>query len=291
MGQYEPERAWHDFDNQLSAVVSIDTIPSDIASREGIAEADRVIEYKNNAYFWPQQMTDFWAGADSLDAALWINERTQAMLDDNTNYPGFKVEGNMNVDPGFNADMMAQVDSLMKYCIQNRGGGTNTYSHYYFGEGNPPLFFPAQRVWPLPEDLTYSNTDLLTASTDGLPLGDLNWYPDKKAEWEDIQTGIRFKEPVTRLSDFTLSQNYPNPFNPVTNIQFTLKKNAQVKINVYNMLGQKVRTLVDKKMIAGTHMVTWNGQDNKGNKLASGIYYYRLESESFNKARKMVMLK
>ena len=57
------------------------------------------------------------------------------------------------------------------------------------------------------------------------------------------------------------------------------------------MLGQKVKSLVDKKMMAGTHIVTWDGQDNKGNKLASGIYYYRLESGSFNKARKMVMLK
>ena len=103
--------------------------------------------------------------------------------------------------------------------------------------------------------------------------------------------GIKFKDYEPKPSDFVLSQNYPNPFNPLTNIQFTLKKNAQVKINVYNMLGQKVKTLVNRKMTAGSHIVAWDGQDNNGNKMASGIYYYRLESGSFNKARKMVMLK
>ena len=126
------------------------------------------------------------------------------MLDDRDSYPGFVVEGNLNADPGFNADIMGMIDGVMSYCKANRGGTEPPQSHYYYGPGNPPLLFPP--VWPLPEDLSYSNTDLLTAGTDGLPLGDLNWFPDKKEVW------ITKVEPASKSvpTDFELSQNYQN---------------------------------------------------------------------------------
>jgi len=88
-----------------------------------------------------------------------------------------------------------------------------------------------------------------------------------------------------------LSQNYPNPFNPTTTIKFNLKKSMQIKLIVYNMLGQQVKTLVDQKMLAGSHIATWNGQDDSGNMLASGIYYYSLETESFKTTKKMALIK
>lgn len=287
MGQHEIETlgGWTDWDGELSAIVSIDTIPSDIAAREGIAEADRIVHYKNNAYYWPQKMVDFWASADTLDPALWINDRTQSMLDDNISYPGFLVEGNLNVDPGFNSSLMALVDDLMTYCTQNRNGTQTNFCHYYYGEGNPPLLFPP--VWPLPENLEYSNTELLTAGTDGFPVGDLNWFPDKKAEW---QTNVEIKS-GTLPAEFELSQNYPNPFNPETTIKFNLKKSAHIKLTVYNMLGQKVKTLVNEKIMAGSHIANWNAKDATGNMMTSGIYYYRIESESFKATKKMLLLR
>jgi len=287
MGQYELEITWNDWDGELSAIVSIDTIPTDIATREGINEADRIVRYENNAYFWPQQMVDFWATTDTLEPALWINDRTQAMLDDKINYPGFVVQGNMNIDPGFNADVMAQVDSVMKYCRLNRSGRNTNYGHYYYAKDQYPLLFNALPFWPLQENLAYTNAALLTAGTDGLPLGDLNWFPDKKEEWiSKVETKFEMMP-----SDFELSQNYPNPFNPITTIKFKMNKSAQIKLIVYNTLGQRVKTLVDEKMMAGNHTTIWNAQDDKGNMMASGVYYYRLESESFKIARKMVLLK
>ncbi len=290
MGQrdIEIEGGWFDWKGEISAIVSLDTIPPDIASRVGITEADRIVQFQNNAYFWPQKIKDFWASADTLTPPLWINNRTQAMLDDDENYPGLLVEGNLNADPGFNDNVMAQIDSLLKYVKKIRSGTQTDYRHYYYAGPGVPLFPP---TWPIPEDLTYSNAQLLTAGTDGLPLGDLNWYPDKKAEWEQMQTSVKFKGDEAQPTDFVLAQNYPNPFNPTTTINFTLKKDGRIKLVVYNMLGQKVKTLLDKKMVAGIYNTTWNGQDDRGNQMASGVYYYSLESNNFKTTRKMVLMK
>jgi hypothetical protein len=302
MGQRPTEISggWFDWKGEISGVVSLDTIPTDIKTREGFTEADRTVHVVNNAYFWPQKMIDFWANSpydsagvtpvlpdeQKLTPPLWINDRTQAMLDDDAAYPNLVVENNLNVDPQFtDPTVMAMVDSLMKYCLKIRNFTQTDYRHYYYANGSDPLFPPA---WPLPENLTYSNAALLTAGTDGFPLGDLNWYPDKKQEW---LTSVEFDEPGMTPAEFELSQNYPNPFNPTTMIKFNLKKSMHIKLTVYNMLGQKVKTLVDQKMLAGSHITTWNGQDDNGKILASGIYYYRLETESFKTTKKMVLMK
>ncbi len=90
---------------------------------------------------------------------------------------------------------------------------------------------------------------------------------------------------------FSLAQNYPNPFNPKTVIRFALPKDSWVKLEVYNILGQKVKTLVDEKLAAGVKEVQWDGKDGKGLEVASGIYFYRIKADSFSDVKKMVMLK
>jgi hypothetical protein len=90
---------------------------------------------------------------------------------------------------------------------------------------------------------------------------------------------------------FTLQQNYPNPFNPSTNIVFTLNKQSDVSIAVYNMLGQKVRTLVNDTRKAGAYQVAWNGTNDVGKKVSSGIYFYRIEAGNFVDTKKMVLMK
>lgn len=91
--------------------------------------------------------------------------------------------------------------------------------------------------------------------------------------------------------EFSLSQNYPNPFNPTTTISYALPQNAQVKLSVYNILGQKVRTLVDEYQSAGYKQVTWNGQNDQGSEVSSGIYFYKIQADSYTKTAKMSMLK
>ncbi len=97
---------------------------------------------------------------------------------------------------------------------------------------------------------------------------------------------------LSTLSDeFTLRQNYPNPFNPVTEIVYSLPKSTYVKLAIYNILGQKVVTLIDGQRKAGTHHVFWYGTDEGGQAVATGIYLYRLEAGNFKESRKMLLLR
>ncbi len=92
--------------------------------------------------------------------------------------------------------------------------------------------------------------------------------------------------------EYSLLQNYPNPFNAETVIRFALKKPSDVSVEVYNILGQRVKSLINnEKMTAGVKEITWNGRDDKGNDVASGIYFYRLKTAEFTDIKKMVLLK
>ncbi|MBN2008225.1 T9SS type A sorting domain-containing protein, partial [candidate division KSB1 bacterium] len=90
---------------------------------------------------------------------------------------------------------------------------------------------------------------------------------------------------------FDLSQNYPNPFNPTTNINYSLPKEEIVKLTVYNMLGQRVVELVNKKQPAGFYSLIWDAKNTNGVLMSSGIYFYRIEAGSFVKTNKMLLLK
>lgn len=90
---------------------------------------------------------------------------------------------------------------------------------------------------------------------------------------------------------FSLAQNYPNPFNPETNISFSLDKGADIRLEVFDILGRKVSTLFAGNLGAGQHEFTWRGIDESGRQSASGIYFYRLSSNEFSLTRKMTLLK
>jgi hypothetical protein len=90
---------------------------------------------------------------------------------------------------------------------------------------------------------------------------------------------------------FELSQNVPNPFNPTTQVMFALPKAAMVNLTIYNVLGQRVTTLVDDYMNAGYQTVTWNGTDYSGREVSSGVYFYKLSTDQFTDTKKMLLLK
>ena len=94
----------------------------------------------------------------------------------------------------------------------------------------------------------------------------------------------------TLPSDFYLEQNYPNPFNSGTTIRFFLKKDQRVSLEIYNSLGQIVRTLVDDHLPAGWLSLRWDGKDEFGNAVASGIYSCRLCFENAAFSRKMLLI-
>ncbi len=90
---------------------------------------------------------------------------------------------------------------------------------------------------------------------------------------------------------YTLAQNYPNPFNPSTVIKYGLPKDGDVEIAIYNVTGQRVRLLVSTEMKAGMHEVSWDGRNDAGHSLPSGIYFYRMRTSSFNEVKKLIMIK
>ena len=92
-------------------------------------------------------------------------------------------------------------------------------------------------------------------------------------------------------TEFALEQNYPNPFNPTTLISYALPQNAFVTLKVYDMLGREIKTLVSKEVAAGNYSVVWNGDDNFGNKVATGAYVYRITAGEFVSVKKMLLIK
>ena len=101
-------------------------------------------------------------------------------------------------------------------------------------------------------------------------------------QYSSIQTVTFDAVPVS----FSLHQNYPNPFNPRTTISFTVPYKSNVKLMIYNSIGQKLVDLVDKELEAGTHQLTWNAND-----FPSGIYFYKIEAGDFSCVKKMVLIR
>ena len=274
-----------------------------------LTESERAYALKNNNWFYTQPITDYWAAFDSLTPNPWMCNATKEFFVNNlvekqfeiigvlgnpdttwtyAPHPLYVEESTYNENPDFTN--LANDDEFAANLAKMRETETaEGLPYYYNGEGVDPadpnsnLIFP----WPLPEDFTYSNATLLAASQGGFPLGDLNWYLDKKAEWEDwVTTDIEDSKTGTLPTAFSLNQNYPNPFNPVTSISYTLTKNSHVELKVFNVLGAEVATLVNGQKIAGKYDVKFDAA-----KLSSGVYFYQLTSADQTITRKMMLLK
>jgi len=119
-----------------------------------------------------------------------------------------------------------------------------------------------------------------------------------KVKYYDVRTDVKSdQEPIIPKS-FSLKQNYPNPFNPATTIpyrvggsQFMVHSSSHTTLKIYNILGQLVRTLVDEEKAPGNYKVIWDGKDNSGKEVTSGIYFYRLECSGSTETRKMILLR
>lgn len=133
-------------------------------------------------------------------------------------------------------------------------------------------------------DFAYeSSFQSYTASSTGEQLGALTWF--------GITVGVEDDGVSEIPNDFSLSNNYPNPFNPSTNIKYTLPSAGNVRLVVYNMLGEEVKTLVNTNQQKGSYSVTWDGKNNYGNKVSSGMYIYRLKADNFVASKKMILMK
>ena len=100
------------------------------------------------------------------------------------------------------------------------------------------------------------------------------------------------QDQIAAPSRTTLHQNTPNPFNPMTTISFDLARDSHVSLKIYDVAGRLVRGLANEKMVAGFgKQVVWNGLDNSGNRVSSGVYFYRLVAGDITATKKMVVMK
>jgi hypothetical protein len=131
--------------------------------------------------------------------------------------------------------------------------------------------------------ITFGSTSMTIASgnSDGW-VGKMSI--DALTDVQDISDGELPKS-------FGLKQNYPNPFNPSTTIEFTLPTRSHVSIDIFNILGEQVRRLIDETRSAGSYRVVWDGTDGAGAAVSTGVYYYRLQTSDLAESRKMLLLK
>ncbi len=140
-------------------------------------------------------------------------------------------------------------------------------------------------------DLSYGTAARsYTAGAGNFPLGDLNWYPDKKAAWKTWITAVE-KGSEVQPTGFSLSQNYPNPFNPATTFTYHIERADVVHLEIYNAIGQKMRTIATGAQPAGLYQISWDGKDDMGKPLPSGIYLTRLQVGKNSLVRKMTLMK
>ena len=282
-----------------------------LANSECWDNAARNIDFSNNAWYDTPELialmewgADGWCwnlqgadGTDSLDADGVVVTLCDTMLavadqskwlDDSTNIQiashGVSESNNIHAtDLGWNLDPMYINKQIERNKDWLDNGVHNTFTDYWWNvqeDDNPVVV-----QWPIPMDFSYSATSsAATACSHGGPVGSTKHMDHSAALEIDVSS-------ETLPNRFGLKQNYPNPFNPTTEIAFTLDQTADVNLSIYNMLGQKVRTLTNGSKNAGTHTLRWNGLDEMGQNVSTGIYLYRLTSGSKSITKKMAFMK
>ncbi len=206
------------------------------------------------------------------------------------------------VDSGYSLNNMIPLTPSSIAAKSNAQGITLTWDpptqrdndvvQYAIYRGTSSNFVPTS-----PLTLVKMATTYLDASTS---LGTTYYYRiaaiDNAGNVSDLSTVISLKatdvEKIAGLpTDFNLEQNYPNPFNPTTQIGFSLPSASNVRVGIYNVSGELVRTLVNDQMAAGVYRLTWNATDNQGRNVSSGVYIYRIQADKFVTSKKMVLLK
>jgi hypothetical protein len=175
-------------------------------------------------------------------------------------------------------------------------------------EGEKPDIYQTERTTGLKQSSSYQDgilrvlicdpSGMAIRAGDGplleLGVSDPEAVQLQSAELADIHgmdISTKISSAATVPEKFALGQNYPNPFNPTTTISLALPVESRVSLKIYNIMGQVVRTLLDEVMPAGYHEITWNGTDQNGNQVSSGVYFYKLQSDNFSETKKMIMLK
>ena len=290
------------------AIITNNLFVDAFAAGEDSTDATRTAEWANTGEKYPNGLNRMsWIFSAPNDTTQWmisnnfyaISDSGQAFFDEHTAEPivkGSPLSWHINSrlgadsvnafteisDPGF-AKAQMLMTNLMRWYVSPVGGNkTKNTPTTLWDPNTDDMDRRPIKFWIDTLDASYSTSSAAyTGAMGGFPAGDLNWFPSRKTDWLTPVEGFK-TVPLT----FSLDQNYPNPFNPSTVISFNLDKTGFITLTVYNILGQKVSTLLSEQMSAGRHEITFNASN-----LASGVYFYRLESGKNYMLKKMVLLK
>ncbi len=299
--------------------VDQDSLPHGIINVRDLPENYEQVPRKwlvdRNLIYWDQRLNnivDLMKAGNVNNTQNWysqmikMNSRTKAMFDNNSAYP-YLVEGNWieNRCPNFTnpQDLLTdQVDNLKEFAMNTMDTTKSAILPDWRKVFTDISAMYIYTDWPVPVNLSYSDADLQTAALDGYPLGDLNWFPAKKAQWLTNREAIYAKleaalnagqlptsvndAPAGVPSGFEVEQNYPNPFNPTTTIRFTIPNSGNVVVKVFNVLGQEVATLLNEYKNAGQHTVSFDASN-----LPSGTYIYTVKAGEQTISKKMLLMK
>jgi hypothetical protein len=268
-----------------------------VANGRGWDHLNRNISYHHNAWYNDSAVQNFWdrdpwqwtvEASDGSDSTVydtmfavsamnkWVGDTTLAIIEGDasiTQYNNVQTTESLALDPEY---ITRQLDRIWDYRDDNIFQ-TYTTEWWQYEHDNDML----NVEWPIHEDLSYdASSPAATASETGGPVGDPRW---------SLTTSIDDKGILP--NKFSLEQNFPNPFNPTTAIEFSLESSSDIQLTIYNVIGQEIRTLASGMKQAGAHTISWDGRNESGKMVSTGIYMYKLSVGNQSMTKKMAFIK
>lgn len=301
-----------DDDHMPKGIINIDTMEAEWKSTFWNEteypfedDHDRKVLFANNNAWWDARLADMMenrmnqenpipeaqcpGGCEWSSQMIVMNDRTKAFFDDDANYPYYTLGTTLNIEPDFanNKDLVQEwIDWVVSNCDPVTPGGGNLMP-WWRTNMQTNIFLPD---WPMLADLSYTNATLKTGGLNGFPLGDLNWFPEQKAAWENtgeedillaalhsgqLPVGIS-KNIATSELNYSV---YPNPFTDMTTVNFELDRRAKIELNVFNLIGENIRSIDLGYQISGNHQVTIDKGD-----LNPGVYILQIKTDNIARA-------
>jgi len=239
-----------------------------------------------------------WAGFNTGTGGVWFKQASSTAHDGGAVAATTSLNSWL-VTPRLRLPQAWTQDSPVTFYARRGGSTTELLNVYYTTEGPNP-----ESTWNQlggQQTVSSGNWVLVTRYVPSAVNGSSVWVAIRKSGGQDrleIDSFMFTNPDTTGVIDESLEvfpnaliANYPNPFNPETTIAFSLAKEGHVTLDIFNVKGQKVSTLLSEVRKSGLHKVVWNGKDNIGHDVASGIYFYRLNVGNFEETRKMILMK
>ena len=301
-----------EFFNDEPVISSIVDVPNDQGQKNFISWTPSIFDpvgSLNQYGIWSKDQHDNWFSLGSVPALQTTNEYTflaptlrDSIASDSSFWSSFRITSHTfrthftsEIDSGYSVDNLAPAaPTNPKDTIQDTtiivnwdASAENDFNFYTIYRDVIPDFEPFQ-PFAFTTDPEFVDTEI--------ELGVTYYYRITATDFSgnesrpSVITDVKDR-PTNQPTGYSLEQNYPNPFNPTTTIPYQLARNVEVSLKIYDMQGQEVRTLVNAEQSIGPHEIKWNGLDNFGRKVSSGIYIYKIQTPDFVENKRLLFIK